>query len=641
MATAPRKAGEDQPVSDTDSLTVLTAVDAYKREAEEARRIRLRTNRRNLDAFMGIQDFSGKARGQSKQFLPQTATAVEQFAAFAKRALVQFGDWFEVNLGRSSQSPLNQYQIRELMKCFLDRVIVEDGKETSFPLIVSDALKMGSIESLIVLKVHGETRNETRFVPLEDGINVGEQDFDTWHLRIDIVRSEDYYPDPSGRGLYEIHSVERDLHTIQKRAAEGLYDQEAVNALVSDLAAEDTRKEEENRRRQPNEDTARNFRPSFRKSVVLDEFWGDILDSQGQVVHKNVFCVIANGKHILRRPAPNPFWHKRSPFVAVPLIRVPFSAWHKGLMDDAVNLNLAQNEVFNLILDGGLASVWGTRQVRLDALEDPKQVSDGIPQGATLAVNNTLPHGEKAVETVTTGDVPQDAMAVFEMLTREFVKAALTNETKLGSFPGKQVLATEVVEVSQSQAVTLDAIVADVERELIAKTLELVWMNIIQHMDGARTEDIVSAVGIDGAFELSRLSPAQRWALFSNGCAIRVSGMSATLAKVRDFQKLMAMLQAVTSNPLLLQAFFMKYSPNKVISHLMKTLNINPEQMEKDEEELANLGNDFQNLQFFQGITNPSNGGREGGAGLSAEDAGEPSLPAEINQATNPATGLV
>jgi hypothetical protein len=631
--------GDDQPVGpdENGTVTVLKAIREYKKEAEDARRTRMKINADNRRAYLGVQDWSHKNKGQSKEFLPKTPVAVEQFVGFAKRALTQFGSYFDVELGKDSKSPLSGESIRKLLMGILDDILVDDNKTTSFPVLLSDTLKVGALESLCILKVHGNMRSHRTF-RVEAGDQLVANESQQWKLRVDLVKPENYFPDPTGSGLYEIHSVERDLHYLKKRAEEGFYDERAVNRIEEDYRS---RPDQDRKPSDQAQDEAQ--KPSFRKRVRIDEFWGTIVDADGNIVHENVFCAMANNKYLIRRPTPNPFWHQESPFVAVPLIRVPFSVWHKALFDHASQLNYAANEIFNLIIDGGISSVWGIKQLRIDDLEDPRSVSDGIAQGDTLVVKSTLPHNAKVLETATEGQVPTDAMAVLEMLSREFAAASLTNELKMGNLPGKQVKATEIVELSQSQAVTLDAIVGDIERLLIGKTLRKIWLTILQNIDDINSQMIADAIGIGGAFTLSRMSPAERFAVFSSSCSFKVNGLSAVLSKVRDFQKIMALLQSISTNPLLLQAFFKKYSPDKLLAHIMKTLAVNPDQMYRDEQEMSKIQSDLQTLPAFQALTSGANtggGGGQGGAGMSAQTVGEPELPAEISAVSNPTSGL-
>lgn len=648
MAEAPRETqhqsdpGGDQDI-DGDGLTVINAVREAKKESEDSRKTRLAINRQNQQAFLGMQDWTHKQEGQSSEFLPKVGVALEQFASFVKRSLTQFGSWFDVELGRSSESFLTEGQIKALIMSYLDCLAAPGGKHVAFPIILTDGVKAGALDSMVIFKVHGQRVEERDFSaqpgsPFINDQGIIEQGEDQlaietnspWHLSIDIIRFEDYLADPTGRGMYEIHTSEYDLYEIEDLAEQGVYDKEAVAQLKTTFERSEDEKRPD---RAMAQDRAQS--PDFRHKVVIDEYWGHLLDTDGHIVHRNIVCAVANDKYLIRPPEDNPFWHQESPFVVEPLIRVPFSTWHKALMDHPAQLNLAMNEMFNLMLDGGLASVWGVRQVRVDDLDDPSEIADGIPQGATLGVKSTLPVGAKVVERVTAGEVPRDSMVMYEALNREFTTSALSNELKMGALPPKQVRATEVVELSQSQAVVMDSITADIEIGIIQNVLRKSWLTILQHLDDASSQQILAAVGTRGAFMLSRMSRAKRFATFARHCGFKVHGLSSALSKVRDFQKMMALLQAVVQNPLLLQAFFKRFSGEKVLMHLMKTLQVNPEHLQRSGEELERIDDELKELPKFQELTS---GGQ--GQGMAAQDTGDASLPAEINQATNPLTGL-
>ena len=639
----PRQPGDDAPVSSTSDLTILNATRGYKTEAEDARRTRMKQNAENRRAYMGQQDWSHKTKGQSTEFLPKTAEAVDQFVGFIKRALTQYGAYYNVELGRDSPSPLSGESIRRLIDCQLSHVLAGDNVTTSFPVLLGDAIKVGALESLIILKVHGNTVSQPRFSveagdePLLEGIEpaaptLKRTERRVWRLRVDVIKTENFYKDPSGAGLYKIHSVERDLYHLKKRAAEGVYEMAAVSKIAEDYASA---LHEDRRPQEVGQDES--HPPAFRKKVRIDECWGTIIDHEGNIVKENVYWVVANDKHLIKKPTKNPFWHGEDPFIEVPLIRVPFSVWHKSLFDHAVQINFAMNELFNLIIDGGISSVWGIKQLHIDALEDPKQVADGIPQGETLLVKSSVPYGANVLEKVVQGEIPGDAMAVLEMLSREFAAASNSNELKMGSMPPKEVRATEVVEMSQSQAVTTDSIVSDIERELIQVFLRKAWLTILQNMDDMASEDVIATIGVQDAFAMAQLSPAERFAMFATGCQFSVEGLSAVLARVRDFQKLMAMLQVVSGNPMLAVAFFKKYSPDKILSHMMKILGLNPEQMGRDETEMARVDTDLADMQAFLASIG---GGSMGGPQVSGQDTGDPSLSADINSVSNPTAGL-
>ena len=638
---------EDRPVSPDGDLTVIQAIRACKREAESAvKNGRTLKTRQNFQAFLGEQDWSYKQPGQSTEFLPKTAMALEQFAQFFKRALSQFGAWFSVDV--AADSLLSGEQIHDLLRVYLDDLPTSGPESVPFELVLSDGVKLGGLGSLIILKVYGRHVASPEFYveqgqaflgadgePVVTADTLQQRDRAPWRLCIDLVRPEDYFPDPTGRGLYEIHRVRRDYHEVLELAEQGIYDKAAVEAIAASFTEPE---DEQVRSRMQNQEPP--TPPGFRRQIVIDEFWGTLLDARGRVVQKQTLCALANDRYLIRKPEPYPFWHGGSPFVAAPLIRVPGSVWHKALYDDVVPLNFAANELFNLMTDGAMASVWGVRQLRPDYLQDPAQVAGGVPQGITLAIKQETPQGTKVLETVTEGEVPQFALEQYRIIDREFQAAAMVNDIKLGFFPDKTVKATEVMEASQSQAVTLDGITADLERGLITRTLEKAYLTILQHLDVLDARDVVDAIGPQAALLIARLTAPQRFALLARKARFQVHGLSATLGRVRDFQKIMALMQAVATSPMLMQAFMQRFSADKVLTHMMKTLSLNPEHMELTPEERAAQPAQMMGLAGLMGAQGAEGQAPSPGSPVGPGAGGEPNVPAEIVQMANPMTGM-
>lgn len=626
--------------NDNGSLSVIRAVREARDSADQARDTRLWKNYQNRDLYLGRQDWSHKQPGQSTEFLPKVGTSVEQMAALVRKGLLQFGNWFSVEVDNNVRGAIAGSNIQSIMEVFIKNLWKHNNKTQDLSTVLSDAVKIGMLESLIILKVHGGMMKTRRFIAekgemglMEDGsMAQGEdklrvEEDEEWRLRIDLIRPEDYYPDPTGNGLYEIHRVERDLHEVVEMAEAGVYDMEAVKQLINIDYPRPMDEERTDRDRNQDETT----NPGFRKRVVLDEFWGTLLNSDGTIAHRNIVCTIANDQYLIRPPEPNPFWHQESPFIAEPIIRVPFSVWHKALYDDASNLNLAINEMFNLILDGGIAAVWGTRQIRLDDLDDPGQVSGGVSQGATLAVKATLPHGQKVMETITEGNVPQDALQVFEFLDREFASAALTNEIKLGQIPTKQMRATEIIEAGNSQSVTLDGFITDLENNVIVPLLRKSWYTILQNADRLPPEVFTGAVDKRVALTILRASPAERFSMFYGMANFQVHGLSDTMSKARDFQKFMAMQQVILTNPWLLQSAMRRLSADKTLDAMFTMMNFNPRQVEKSLDEIEQFDAEVARTQAASQLTTPAQGGSQpGGSGVQAD----------ANQVANPMSGM-
>ena len=73
---------------------------------------------------------------------------------------------------------------------------------------------------------------------------------------------------------------------------------------------------------------------------------------------------------------------------------------------------------------------------------------------------------------------------------------------------------------------------------------------------------------------------------------------------------------------------------------MMKTLNVNPERIERDHEELARIDKDMQELPAFQNLTSQT-GGAGGNAGnVSGPGTGGDEGAAEISALSNPTSSL-
>gem|GEM_PF-2025344 len=560
---------------------VLRAVRAYKDEARQARESRLTQNERNWAAYYGEAHDTDKLPGQAREVVPKVSEAVEALAAFVKRSLTEFGNWFSVNV--PNNSPLPATVVQKAIQVVLDQQQQLDEARVNFPTLVSDAMKVGSLGSLMIFKVCHYPYLKRRFVaaPRLAGAPLVQVEQPMSGVVLDLIPPENWFPDPTGRGLYKIHGdLECDLEEVQAMADLGAYDPDVVAQITADYAAQE---HESFRAWSRNQDLA--SPPVFRKRVVLDEFWGTLLDADGRAVLRNCVCTIANDTYVIRKPTPNPYWHQQSPFVEAPLIRIPFSTWHKAVQDHAVALNTAQNELLNLIIDGGYEAVWGVRQLRLDWLEDPTQVQDGIAPGDTLLVRQEVPANGKVLERVSTGGVPQDALAVYNILDREYNAAAMVNDVKMGMLPEKAVKATEIVAAEQHSASTFDGIVKDIEDTLIEPLLWKIWLTLLQFLDDFSAHEVIAALGERWAYVLASMTPAQRYAAFAGLCQFKASGLSATLARGKDLQKLLAFVDVGMRSPFLAQTFIENYSAKKYLDRILQTMNLDPEALELSPEE--------------------------------------------------------
>jgi len=562
----------------SDDQAIIRATYSYREEAYMGRRDRIFQNRLNYDTYNLKGDFSHKKKGQSKEFLPRQALAVEQISSFFQQALIDSVDWFKVKQEAGKQgTKIKDFEIERLTQRFLEKA--------KFDEVVVDGMKMGLLGSLMVAKVHGEYVNRPVFYSKDEIVgdkvkkSLFREDKEVWRLKIDLIRQEDWFPDPTGDGMYVIQQSEVDLHTLRAWAEEpnSPYDKSIIDQIVGGF--EDV----EQVGRKARETGQNPTYTSYRKRVRLWECWGTIIDpASGETIAKDVTWTVANDRFLIAKPRPYPFWHGKKPFVVTPIIRTPKSVWHKALMDAPTAMNLALNESYNLLLDTGIMATFGIRQLRTSGLSDETKISDGIGPGETLEVNDSLPVGAKVMEPIQTVQMGPESINIFNLTNQEFNLSAITNDLRMGAVPARAVKATEVVEASNTITSMFNGLVKIVEQNWIQQIVEMAWATIAQHMDDIDEDEVKALLGEQRQVEIAQLSPEERFAETVEGFKFKVHGVSMLLNKTKDFKKLTSLLQTISSSPVLMEEFIKENSMGALLREIIESLDIDVSKIELD-----------------------------------------------------------
>lgn len=547
-------------------------------EAKWAKRDRMNRNRDNFDMFHLRHDFSHKKEGQSTEVLSKQAMAVEQIRSFFQQALVDIGDWWSAEscyAEAEATMAVKPWEITKLTNYMLEKAVYFSH--------VGNSIQSALLGSLAISKTYGCLKPKPRFISKKKGRGknlkrwIEKIEDKTWEMKFETVRQEDYYPDPSGKGLYEIEDMWVDYFELLKMAEgeDAIYDMATVKMVPRGSVADSDQEFRRSREVGQNAIGSGN-----RPKVKLTEYWGTILDHSGEVIYENVVATVANDTFLIRKPEPNPLWHQRSPYNASPLMEVANSVWHKAAMDAPTCHNRALIEIYNLLVDAAMQEVHSLKQLRKDALDNPAQIADGILPGTTLMVNSMLSPGQKVMEELTAVRIPAEALNVFNLMNQEFNASALTNDLRQGVMPFRAVKATEVVEASQTITSVFQGIAKNYEAKQSTKELELAWMTTAQNWDKISREEFISLFGPQRGAELSQLSPQDVFASTVNGIKFRVFGISLTLSKAQDFRKLTTLLQTVSASPALLEEFVKKYDLGKLLGEIMTALDIDKHKIE-------------------------------------------------------------
>lgn len=550
----------------------------YKNEAEVARRKRMERNRENFEIYNLNQDYSHKKVGQSQEFLAKQQMAVEQITSFVQQGVIDLKNWFKVEF----EPGVDKSQIR-IDESTLEKLTLRHIEKNEISNFLGDSVKMGILGSLAICKVHGCHYKKSRWSVDKSlgSTQLIREDRKYWQLKLELIRQEDYYPDPTGSNLYEIQGIDMDYHDLLALAE--AYPEDYDLELIKTLSPETDMEQELKKARET--DQVENMYEN-RKRIRLYEMWGTIIDtSNKKVTHKDSVCAITESGLVIRKPSPNPFWHNERPFIVHPFVRIPKSVWHRALMDASTKHNIALNELYNLMVDGGLMSVFGIRQIREDWLDDPSQVDDGIPAGTTLSVTSTCPPGQKVLERVDTGTLGSEAFNMFQMMDREHQSSSLTNDVRMGNLPQRAVKATEIVASNQTITGMFNGVIKLLEENYVTEILRKSALLLGQYMDDLDLPEIEALIGEQKAQLVKMMTPEERFVEIANGCRFKVYGLSSIINKMNDFRKVTSLLQVVGASPQLMNEFMKKYSFTKLMGEIVQSLDIDEQKIVLSEEE--------------------------------------------------------
>lgn len=551
---------------------------ACREEAKTAKKTRMDLNRDNYEMFHLNHDFSHKQEGQSTEILSKQSMAVEQNKSFFQQALADLGEWWKADACYPEAEESMMIRPHEITK--LSNYMLERANYFSH---VGNSIESAMLASLVISKTTGKLIPKPKFISRKKGRGpslkrwLEKIDDKTWEIMFKIVRAENYYPDPDGKGLYEIEDAWVDFYEL-KNLAEG--DEDYDKSMIDGLSRADMTDIEENdgKARETGQDTTS---PGHRPKPKVTEFWGTILHpTSGEIVFENVQAVIVNDTHLVLKPRPNPLWHQKSPYTVSPLMEVANSVWHKAPMDAPTKHNRALIEMYNLLVDAAMKEVNANHQIRKDWLDNPAQVADGVAPGQALVVNSLCPPGAKVMEPLTAVQIPGEAFNVFNLMGQEFNSSALTSDLRAGVTPFREQKATAIVEQSQAITSVFQGMAKNYEGRQSTKELELVWMTTAQNWDLIDKEVFVSLFGKQRGEELHQMAPEDVFANTVNGVRFKVFGITLTLARAQEFQKLTTLLQTISASPVLMEEYIKKYDLGKTLGEIMSALNIDKHKLE-------------------------------------------------------------
>lgn len=585
-----KKTADSQTPKKMTDENIVQKIIEYREVSKRFRHKRLSVNRNNWDCYNLRQNYRHKRKGQSKEFIPKVAVGIEHLVSTIFTGLTNRNDdWFSVTWNGEKDEVFDSDLVRELVKYFANEAMINS--------FIANSIKYAGLDGIVTAKVASEFVSIPRFSyengKLKDNSKskLKKKEFKRFKIFLDLIDFIDFYedpaPNPSGP-LYKMQVIKRDYHDLVATAKQypDIYDINVINQIKDGFVMEE---EEQEKREKRNEEYERNY--GKRKKVTITEFYGTILDDDGNASDDltNIVCAIANDKYLIRKPEKFPSLDGKDPFVKAGLLEVEDSIYPKAFLDAAVKLNRTLNEEFNLITDGLFDAIKGIKQFRRGVLTNQAQVSGSVPSGTTLEIDESTPIGVYAIEKVPTGNVPSDAFSFYRYTEGLVDEAQYQNELKVGGIPAAGTKATVAALADSSISGVFAGLVVLFEDRYVTQILNKIWLEILQNMQAEQflENELMNILGEQKAIALSEMSIEERFARGANFAKFKVRGISGSLSKVREFQKIDALLGRISSSPEMYQAFKEDFSFKELLSQIISASGLRVDQIKKSDDEKA------------------------------------------------------
>lgn len=538
-------------------------------------------------------DWSGKAEWQSKIGLPHVRETVDKAAASFRKALLRAKRFYQIE----SETKLG------VQKGMFTTSLIDywlDQNDTDFINQFTDALKTGLITSTMILKVWWNWhtcydprikegfKQEDILDPLTGEIvgtrqvpttKIDNSPYAEGRLGIAAIDPYNFWCDPT-KNIY-IERTVVDMSYVWHLYEQGVYkNKEAIEQLNMAAETELNRHKEALRKGE----SPKTSPAKFVRDVELYHYWGNLYSEDGKILQENVTYTLGNvitgdytGSNptvMLRPPTKNGFIHKKAPYIVGSPYRVPFSTYHRGIVEDIIGIVTMIVELANSVVDGAQFEAAGGHEIDMDLCENPQQFEKGVHPGLAITTKGLdNPSGKPVVRPIEVGKVPQGALAVIQWLSKERELSTAITSGMLG-VPVNTRTSSEFNASLANANEGLDDAARTVEEMIVNPMLELISKTIYQYHNDYLMPRLIENFP-QTAMMLADMSPVERYATMMNGFQFKARGMSIYLDKMQDRQRVIEFLQGLGSIPGALE----RINIDALLEEWFMTFGWNPEKM--------------------------------------------------------------
>lgn len=587
LGNTTRIPGPTSPVSDDDALSennLKIFFGSVFNASDTTRRPRYLVWQDCWDIYNGNYDWSGKQWWQSTANIPKVRSSVDRATAVFRRSLLRLRRFYNI-AADTKQGKLKGQYTSALLDYWLDQ-------ENTLEELVT-GMKVGLITSTIVMKVWWQQVREevptivTKQKPLTKfGVEVGFEDYQDIEFKLKskgkfasrAVDPFNFWIVPETNKFACIERTYATYDELVALAEAGVYDKDAVERCFNLGNASGTFSKGQEARRADELPTTGS---PYTRQQELYHYWGDIYNQQGRIVMPNARFTLVNKEILIGVAKPNPLFHKRPPYIVGSPYLVPFSTYHRGMVEDVYQIAKSITELSNLIFDGAMFDALKAFAIDIDGLDNPSEADNGIYPGKTFIKKSTqMPPGSKLIETIDVGKVPQEAVGALNMFKSYYQEGTFINEW-VGGEGGKSGRTLGEVNIKTQAAMEgLDESARNIEISVIEPWLDLCSKTIYQfHSDFMipRLADEFPSV----SSYLQSISNKERYVEMMGEYSFKARGLSVLIDQQQRLGEIMNFLTTLSHIPGLLDWL----RPSELLEALMMPLNWNVEKIMKTPEE--------------------------------------------------------
>ena len=547
------------------------------------------------DIYNNKFDWSQKAWWQHKAPIPKVRVSVDRAAALFRKTLLKMNPFY----GLKAESKLGRMKGRYTM-------LIDDyhfDKANVIEELVM-AFKVGLITSTAATKIFWARERDVRPKIYTDVTNVDDYEFG---LQVGShteskkrVEVEEYYrgalgfkcvnpsllwviPGTRSRGFIERTQITlNELQANMRTSAnpEGIYEEDAVMTLTEKILSSQTSSGyNPDHTDQTNEGQISSS--AYLRMITLEHFWGDIYDDMGRLAlcdGSYTFAGCGDGNQsiaevLVRKPRPNPFYHKMPPYVVGSPYIIPFSTYNRGMVEDVMEIAKSIIEMANLIADGALYDALKAFAIDADQLDSPEEAKSGMYPGKTFIYKSgQSPNpNQQVVQTINVGKIPQEANNMIGLFEKYFQEGSFVNEWVAGTGSKTDRTLGEVNIKTQSALEGLDESARNLETTLIEPSLEMATKVIYQfHTNYLMPRLVENYPQI--SMLLQDLSAAERYMTMVGDFSFEVRGLSIMIDRAQRIGEFKEILQLLSYLP----GFLERLNPDAVLEEILAPVGWDP-----------------------------------------------------------------